>query len=67
MSWVGFESTIPVFEREKTIHALYRAATVIGRYNTNIFYLILTLLKYLLIPSKLTCNNTHPPDIHWAC
>jgi hypothetical protein len=30
MSRVGFEPTIPVFEREKTIHALDRAATVIG-------------------------------------
>jgi hypothetical protein len=27
---VGFESTIPVFELAKTIHALGRAATVIG-------------------------------------
>jgi hypothetical protein len=30
MPWVGFELTIPAFEREKTIHALDRAATVIG-------------------------------------
>jgi hypothetical protein len=27
---VGFEPTIPVFERAKTVHALDRAATVIG-------------------------------------
>jgi hypothetical protein len=27
---VGFEPTNPVFEREKTVHALDRAATVIG-------------------------------------
>jgi hypothetical protein len=27
---VGFESTIAVLERSKTVHALYRAATVIG-------------------------------------
>jgi hypothetical protein len=26
----GFESTIPVFERAKAVHALGRAATVIG-------------------------------------
>jgi hypothetical protein len=25
-----FEPTIPAFERTKTVHALYRAATVIG-------------------------------------
>jgi hypothetical protein len=31
MSWVGFEPTNPVFEREKTVRALDSAATVIGR------------------------------------
>jgi hypothetical protein len=30
MSQVGFEPTIPVFERAKTVHALDRAAIVIG-------------------------------------
>jgi hypothetical protein len=30
MPLVGFGHTIPVFEREKTVHALDRAATVIG-------------------------------------
>jgi hypothetical protein len=30
MRQVGFESTIPVFERTKTVHALDRAATVSG-------------------------------------
>jgi hypothetical protein len=30
MPQVGFELTIPVFERAKTVHALDRAATVIG-------------------------------------
>jgi hypothetical protein len=30
MPSVGFEPTIPVFERAKTIYALDRAATVIG-------------------------------------
>jgi hypothetical protein len=30
MSRVGFERTIPVFERGKTVHDLDRAATVIG-------------------------------------
>jgi hypothetical protein len=28
---VGFEPTIPVFDRAKTVHALYREATVIGK------------------------------------
>jgi hypothetical protein len=30
MPWVGFEPTIPAFERTKTVHALYLAANVIG-------------------------------------
>jgi hypothetical protein len=30
MSWVGFEPTIPVFQRAKAVHALDSAATVIG-------------------------------------
>jgi hypothetical protein len=30
MPRVGLEPTIPVFERAKTVHALDRAATVIG-------------------------------------
>jgi hypothetical protein len=30
MSWVGFEPTIPAFERTNTVHVLDRAATVIG-------------------------------------
>jgi hypothetical protein len=30
MPQVGFEPTIPVIERAKTVHALDRAATVIG-------------------------------------
>jgi hypothetical protein len=30
MPRVGFEPTIPAFEQAKTVHALDRAATVIG-------------------------------------
>jgi hypothetical protein len=32
MPKVGFQPTIPKFERAKTVHALDRAATVIGDY-----------------------------------
>jgi hypothetical protein len=32
MPQVGFEPTIPVFVRAKTVHALYRTDTVIGVY-----------------------------------
>jgi hypothetical protein len=34
MPRVGFEPTIPVFKRAKTVHALDRAATVIGLTNS---------------------------------
>jgi hypothetical protein len=43
MPRVGFESTTPVFERAKTVHALDRAATVIGS-------LRLILMTFLKIP-----------------
>jgi hypothetical protein len=35
MPRVGFELTIPLFERAKTVHALDRAATVIGSLNNH--------------------------------
>jgi hypothetical protein len=35
---VGFEPTIPVFERAKTVHALDRAATVIAYYYYYYYY-----------------------------
>jgi hypothetical protein len=34
MHQVGLEPTIPVFEREKTVHGVDRADTVIGSYQT---------------------------------
>jgi hypothetical protein len=34
MPWVGFEPTIPAFERVKTVHALDRAANVTGAWST---------------------------------
>jgi hypothetical protein len=33
MTRVGFEPTILVFERTKTVHALDREATVIGKFD----------------------------------
>jgi hypothetical protein len=41
MSPVGFEPTISVLERAKTVHALDRAATAIGVFNLNVYYLLL--------------------------
>jgi hypothetical protein len=48
---MGFEPTIPVFERAKTVHALDHAATVIG---------IETCIscKYILSPIKSSKNQT---------
>jgi hypothetical protein len=34
MPQVGFEPTIPVFEWAKTVHALDRATTVIGKFSS---------------------------------
>jgi hypothetical protein len=43
MPLVGLEPTIPAFERAKTVHALDRAATVIGdkshAYKNNFVYI----------------------------
>jgi hypothetical protein len=50
MPQVGLEPTIPVFERAKTVHALDRAATVIGSYsgyNVNIL-LYSTIFKVIV-------------------
>jgi hypothetical protein len=36
MPRVGFESTNPVFEQAKTVHALDGAAIVTGKYNSEV-------------------------------
>jgi hypothetical protein len=36
--WVGFEPTIPAFERTKTVHALDRAAIMIGLRTSTILF-----------------------------
>jgi hypothetical protein len=48
MPWVGFEPTIPVFERAKTVHALDRAATSIIS-----LYIILLLMQLVFVFSLL--------------
>jgi hypothetical protein len=59
MPRVGFEPTIPVFERAKTVHALDCAATVIG------YTVTFTCIKE---NSAMTLQITHstymmiPPD-----
>jgi hypothetical protein len=47
MPQVGFEPTIPVFERAKTVHVLDRAATSVGRLTKpTAKYVSLTLCAY---------------------
>jgi hypothetical protein len=45
MPCVGFEPTIPAFERAKTVYALDRVATVIGRNYKSIIVYSATLLQ----------------------
>jgi hypothetical protein len=49
MPQVGFETTIPVFEQAKTVHALDRAATVIGLHidDTDVYKPIFETLQEL--------------------
>jgi hypothetical protein len=53
MARVGFEPTIQVFERAKTVHALDSAATVIGGNNTTSCYLLSTHLAGITPHSSL--------------
>jgi hypothetical protein len=45
---MGFELTIPVFERAKTVHALDRAATEIGKFTNTEAYIQSVRMKYAL-------------------
>jgi hypothetical protein len=55
MPWVGFEPTIPVFERAKTVHASDDAATVIG---------FIPLSIYLFNQSSI--HQFFYPTIQWS-
>jgi hypothetical protein len=46
MPRVGFEPTTPVFDRAKTVHALGRAAAVIG--GTTLLYLLANKHKFTM-------------------
>jgi hypothetical protein len=59
MSLVGFEPTIPAFERAKTVHALDRAATVISfRHGVTEFKYVIVALIYLFIYSSAVALYT---------
>jgi hypothetical protein len=55
MTRVRFEPTIPAFEREKTVHALDRTATVIGACNlyqskfTGVYVQVYTYIYYVCV------------------
>jgi hypothetical protein len=49
MSCMGLEPTIPMFKREKTDHALDRAATVIGTHTRVHLYLHIMILEGFFI------------------
>jgi hypothetical protein len=64
---VGFEPSISVLEQTKTVHALDRAATVIGRFLIrNIYYTFLVPVVIFLHPSHRRpprSNASRPPRL----
>jgi hypothetical protein len=57
MPQVGFEPTIPVFERAKTVHVLDRTAIVIGKQRA--YYFILRFEGY---SSSIVCSQIQFPS-----
>jgi hypothetical protein len=56
MNWVGFERTIPAFERKETLHALDRAATVIVTlFNAALISEMFMILMFLLFSDNIDC------------
>jgi hypothetical protein len=54
LPWVWFEPTIPAFERAKAVHALDRAATVIGDIRLTIYILLVLTTPLCLNISYVT-------------
>jgi hypothetical protein len=64
MPRVGFEPTIPAFEREKTVHELDRAAIVIGAFSeypcSNVIFCVAAhCFKIIYKNSVRTSQQTH--------
>jgi hypothetical protein len=55
---VGFEHTIPVFERAKRVHALDREATVNGHYLVH----LIEIKNVVAVVGKLRVQTTAPTD-----
>jgi hypothetical protein len=58
MPGVGFESTVPAFERAKTVHALNRAATVIG-ISTRLHGVVSQKIVLFIVTTTRTSILTH--------
>jgi hypothetical protein len=54
---MGFEPTILVFERAKTVHILDRAATVIGAYATAPLNLLYVLVLQMVKSAKFVVHD----------
>jgi hypothetical protein len=63
MPQMGFEPTIPVFELTKTVHALDRAATVIGRQQ---FWIWATKTEVLNVANGSRILDVHSSARHFA-
>jgi hypothetical protein len=51
VAWTGFEATISVFERSKTVRALHRGANVIG------FNILITYRAFEMILIKISVRK----------
>jgi hypothetical protein len=69
MPWVGFEPTVPVFERAKTVHALDRSGTVIASSTYTLSKTSLTWRHtFSMLPywRKPPMRSTRYPDIRYG-
>jgi hypothetical protein len=57
---VGFEPTIPMFERAKTVHALDRATTVIGSLKPSRIIVVLSLGAQSTCTMRKTYSSAYP-------
>jgi hypothetical protein len=56
MPWVGFEPTIPVFQRTKTVHALDLSSSEIGYVNQSVIQLITNIYSSNKCRIKIRSN-----------
>jgi hypothetical protein len=68
MPWLGFEPTIPAFERANTVHTLDRAATMMGHVTRHltIYSLVVSLFTTLSSVSRLS-RKCESLDVSQPC